>query len=149
MSIGCYIPLRGQGGELRASVLVDREDAVLCGFTWCLNGGGYAVRPTGKPYLHRVIMHAAVKEGQQVDHINRDKLDCRRANLRAVTQAENARNVGLAKNNPSGYRGVSKHVGGKWRARVGAKHLGLFDTAEAADCAARGYRLVHYGSVAV
>jgi hypothetical protein len=41
-------------------------------------------------YLHRLITGAP--KGKVVDHINRDPLDNRRANLRIVTQVENERN---------------------------------------------------------
>ena len=40
--------------------------------------------------LHRIIIKA--KQGEIVDHINRDKLDNRRANLRICTQKEHALN---------------------------------------------------------
>ncbi len=87
------------------------------------------------------------------DHINRDTLDNRRANLRNVSRSLNSYNRGLQRNCPNGYRGVylhskSKAGGGKriyWEAQIGFDrktiHLGLFgssfDAALAVDAKAR------------
>ncbi len=74
-------------------------------------------------FLHRVIMErilsAPIPPGYQVDHIDRDSLNNRRANLRLVTPAENARNRSIPKNNKSGVQGVhwSKDVD-KWCASI-------------------------------
>lgn len=88
-------------------------------------------------YLHREIM--AAERGQIIDHINRDRLDNRRSNLRFATQAENARNriAHVIEGKASKYKGVSRFSGGgKWRAliRDGSKqiYLGQFDAEAAA-----------------
>ena len=68
---------------------------------------------------------------EEVDHINGNRADNRWSNLRKVTKAENSRNQGLAKNNTSGYVGVtwSEH-NQKWRATIKVDykrmHLGYF-----------------------
>lgn len=85
--------------------------------------------------LHRVIMNPAC--GVEVDHINRDRLDNRRCNLRLTDRGGNARNCSRNRKNTSGYKGVCR-VGsrGRWGAEVvykGANHwLGVFETAEEA-----------------
>lgn len=48
--------------------------------------------------MHRFIM--GDKPGLVIDHINRDKLDNRRENLRHVTRSENAKNVDRSKMKP-------------------------------------------------
>ena len=57
--------------------------------------------------MHRLILKA--KKGQEVDHINRNGLDNRRANLRICTRSENLINRGLFKNKKNSiYFGVIK-----------------------------------------
>lgn len=47
----------------------------------------------------------------QIDHINRDRLDNRICNLREATNAQNIRNRMNSKPPKSGYKGVSLHKG--------------------------------------
>jgi hypothetical protein len=57
-------------------------------------------------------------------------------NLRDTTRSENNHNHKIASNNRSGFTGVSWHkMSRKWRACMGNKHLGLFQTREAASAA--------------
>lgn len=94
----------------------------------------------GEPQLlYRII--AGATEGEEVDHVNRDRLDNRKSNLRKCTRQENACNRGKAKHNKSGYKGVYWCKGRrKYRAQIQArgKHrlLGQFDVAQDA---ARAY----------
>jgi hypothetical protein len=80
-------------------------------------------------YLHRII--TSCPSGKQVDHINLNKLDNRRENLRIVTHAQNQKNQPLFSDNRSGYKGVDwmKNLS-KWRARIVCDgreyHIGLF-----------------------
>jgi len=98
--------------------LVDDEDYEwLSQWRWCCAeprpGRFYAVRSnyeTGKRttlYLHRVIMECS--DDMEIDHINHDGLDNRRANLRVCTHAENIRNASKIKRSAtSPYKGVRK-----------------------------------------
>lgn len=110
-------------------------------------GSFYAGRNTSKDkkklYMHRVIMNAPL--GVQVDHINGNTLDNRRANLRFASKSENGRNRGKQANNKSGYKGVSwGRRESKWYAYIQlnskTKCLGYFDSildaARAYDAAA-------------
>ena len=85
---------------------------------------------------------------EEVDHVDGDRLNNAIANLRDVTKCENMRNQGYRKNRQPGTLGVSHTGKGKWRAYItvnGAfKHLGTFDTPEAA-AKAREDANVKYG----
>jgi hypothetical protein len=118
--------------------LVDDEDfELLEQHSWYFNTGrGYVCSSIGgkTTYIHRLIMHPEL--GLHVDHINGDKLDNRRCNLRLCTHAENMRN--RVKWRGRKFKGVSRFRH-KWRAVIGAnnitKHLGVFDTEEDAATA--------------
>lgn len=86
------IPLTGQAGAGRF-VKVSPEDYVyLSRFKWTYKEG-YAVGRIGKKEMrmHRLIMREDDPE-YVIDHINRDRLDNRRSNLRRFTIKENANN---------------------------------------------------------
>jgi hypothetical protein len=92
-------------------ILVDDCDYErLCEFCWFLNKG-YAVtniRHNGKQKkqsMHRLIMNVTDPK-IFVDHINQNKIDNRRENLRLCTCAENQRNRGASKNSQSGIKGL-------------------------------------------
>lgn len=131
-----------ESGMAVADVLMDADTAVLYNGRIHISNHGYA--RVGEQYLHRLVTGAG--RGQIVDHINGNRLDCRRANLRVGTRAQNLWNRGKARHNTSGYKGVSfcKQTG-RWRAEIRANRkcqkLGRFQTAEAAarayDAAAR------------
>lgn len=102
-------------------------------FCWCLdNSNGYLVSRDSvanrKIYMHKIICQT----DNQVDHINRNKLDNRRSNLRPVTQQENRFNNSIRSDNTSGVIGVCWHnQASKWLAQiqVGNTHLylGVYD----------------------
>jgi hypothetical protein len=54
--------------------------------------------------LHKFIM--GEKDNLQIDHINEDKLDNRKCNLRFCTRSENIHNKRSSRKNTSGFRGV-------------------------------------------
>lgn len=90
-------------------------------------------------YLHRLIVGAA--PGLEVDHINGDTLDNRRANLRVCTRAENARNLAKRPGGSSRFKGVSWSSGDRrWRAfiRVDRRQISL-GSFRAEQDAARAY----------
>ena len=85
-----------------------------------------------------------VDDGVQVDHQNRDPLDCRRHNMRAATHLENAQNLSPVGRGASRKRGVTPAQSGKFRARVALNrtlhHLGYFATADEAARVAAAFR---------
>lgn len=70
------------------------------------NSRGYAFNST-VGFLHRLIFEN-IEENKYVDHINGDKSDNRRSNLRLVTKDQNRWNSSSQKGNYSSkYKGVS------------------------------------------
>lgn len=151
---GAHIPIHNRAGELVAYALVDAEDhAWVSRLKWHLHGGPADQRyvSTGsRPclYLHRLVMGLPpiAQDPREVDHINRDRLDNRRANLRLTSRAENAQNV-PAKGR-SRFRGVHWEAGReRWRAEVSLNgrrvYRERFDTELEAAVAAERARAAH------
>lgn len=91
--------------------IVDNSDFKwLSIFPWYYNNSGYAACEIGgRKNRIRLLMHRvlnATPDGFVTDHVNRNKLDNRKVNLRTVTQRFNSTNRGKSKNNSSGHRGV-------------------------------------------
>ena len=120
-------------------LLDDQDHAVFSKVAWKVESNGYACRlavdETGvrrKFYLHRLIVDA--QPGELVDHVNRNRLDCQRINLRVCNQIQNSYNAGKRKRRgvaTSEFKGVwwdrNRHL---WCAciRQGkTKYLGSFD----------------------
>lgn len=97
---------------------------------WCVNKStGYAVgRINGRSaQLHRLIMDA--KPGQYVDHINRDRLDNRRTNLRFSSQSLNAANRAKRQNTLNTFKGVYPSANGeRWVVKFCDRYCGTYDT---------------------
>lgn len=81
--------------------------------------------------MHRLLMNPSI--GMEVDHINGDKLDNRKANLRICSHAENRRNVKKQMDCTSEYKGVfwcSRLA--KWSTRITVNgkeiHLGNYQS---------------------
>jgi hypothetical protein len=120
-------------------VLVDDYDYKwLSRIYWFLGPGNYPAASFGwreTIYMHHMLL--PLKPGLEVDHINRNKLDCRRDNLRYLTRGENARNC-LRKDCFTGIRGVTYHPSNDYpyEARCSFKsryyYLGKFKTKEEA-----------------
>jgi len=74
---------------------------------WGLSKQGYAVYRGGRIKLADFIMNFKSNLKFMVDHINQDKLDNRRENLRIVNRSVNAINSKLRIDSQSGHRGIS------------------------------------------
>ena len=87
---------------------------------WSINTNGYLRNNKTKEYLHTFIL--GKKEGFVCDHINRDKLDNRRSNLRHVTRYENNLNTDMCINAKGIYYDSS---GNRWRACISVKIINI------------------------
>ena len=125
--------------------LVDDEDyEELSKFRWWFDKGYARRREDGRSQsMQRFILEP--QPGMVIDHINRDKLDNRRSNLRLVPVSMNAANTDRSDSNSSGYRGVYWYASrNKWRAEICVNNRNL-NLGEYADpkLGALAYRVAH------
>jgi hypothetical protein len=121
--MGKQISLHGKYGAGKY-VLVDDEDyESLNKYKWFSDKHGYASRgvsQNGKP--QRILMHRVILEtpkGLVTDHINGNRLDNRRSNLRIATQTENTYNSKPKSGSSVPYKGVCwDKMRGMWQVRV-------------------------------
>lgn len=102
------------GGAVKRIALSDGQYALvdaadyewLNAYHWHLCSGGYAARSEkGK----RILMHRQIMDppqGMVVDHIDGNRANNCRSNLRVCTRAENQRNQRKQRGSASGYKGV-------------------------------------------
>jgi hypothetical protein len=131
----------------RFALVDDADFEALSKRRWSYNQG-YAVHyvpgSTQMMFMHRLIM--TPPPDLQVDHINQNRLDNRRSNLRFATRSQNQANKGIQINNTSGYKGVTCH-NGRWEVRIRVNgrrlHLSHYDdpvvAAQVYDAAARRF----------
>lgn len=118
-------------------------------------GGYYALRgviergKSKKIFMHQFIMGSM--PGCEVDHINRNKLDNRKVNLRFATRSQNMINRTKYKNNTSGHKGVHFRTDNrKWIAYIcidnKLKRLGSFQNMDEAISAREQAVAKRYGA---
>lgn|SRR5699024_5424629 len=131
-------------------------------YNWYCSYQGYACRKTpkkdrdkGKPsviFMHRFILNHDGSE--DVDHINNDRLDNRRENLRICERSDNLRNQQKSQNSSSKYKGVCwQRRDKKWQAYImyngKNKYLGYFDSEQEAAQAYNESALKYHGEYAL
>jgi hypothetical protein len=129
-------------GNIAIFDLIDKD---LAEFNWQSQKGYISMKnKEGKYiYMHRVILERklgiVLTNNDEPDHINGDRSDNRRDNLRLLTHLENCANIKKPNRNNCNkkesrrYKGVSfDRAKQKWRARIShdgvTYHLGYFDT---------------------
>lgn len=112
------IMLYDKEGIVVASSKIDIEDIEkVSSFRWSLNNKGY-ISSSKAGLLHRHLVNYDI-----VDHINRDKTDNRKKNLRSATKSENAMNINRRIDNKSGIIGVGwSENTSKWYVSVQVKN---------------------------
>jgi hypothetical protein len=129
----------------KVALVSDEDYSYLLGIgSWCFSNVGYAVhferdddgcRRTRS--MHRLIMARVlghpVPTNLVVDHIDRNRLNNTRANLRTATRSQNQANRSLNADSVTRYKGVTPE-GYKFRVRVRFNrhqrlHLGSYDDA--------------------
>jgi len=134
----------------KLAVMVSDEDYdFLSKFNWQVDKNNTVSTHTlinGQRQIHRILLNP--RKGEEIDHIDGNRLNNQRSNLRLATSTQNKRNRGPRKDNTSGYKGVCWHKQRqKWAANIhdGNKYhsLGLhankIDAAKAYNKAALEY----------
>lgn len=130
----------------------DREKAMR--YTWCVSKTGYAVANIrGKvTKMHRYLLGLGQGDERITDHINGNRLDNRRENLRICNQMQNGKNLGIKKTNTTGCAGIRVTACGRYNARITVNrkeiHIGNFKTFEEAVRARKKAETVYYGEFA-
>ena len=127
------IPLTNGG-----HALVDSDDhKEISARTWRRSKDGYAEAISSvngriiRAFMHRLINNTP--DDLLTDHINGDRLDNRKINLRSCTIHENARNRCPDRQSLSKYKGVTRSKRSrKWQVQIVKKYVGVFATEEAA-----------------
>ena len=99
-------------GKYSATVDDDLYDDLIK-YNWSISSNGYAQRRIIKPdgskstiLMHRQIMELTFGDSDYVDHINGNRLDNQKSNLRLCTHTQNLHNSKISKRNKSGAKGV-------------------------------------------
>lgn len=131
----------------------DEDYEELSKYHWHVDRHGSV---SGRPNKVRILMHRYIMKPDkdiEIDHIDGNRMNNQRNNLRFANSSQNKMNRGPRKDNTSGYKGVSWHnQRNKWTARIkiGDKyvHLGLFDNIELAKEAYNKSALENHGKFA-
>lgn len=121
--------------------IFDTEDLpVVQSHKWSIENSGYVHSTVSGKHirLHQQIMKAP--DGMVIDHINGDKKDNRKCNLRIASNMENCRNRGLCTRNTTGFKGVSydsrrKRYSASIMVNYKNKFLGYYDSPQEAALA--------------
>lgn len=111
------IALTGKNGIGNFALVDDDVFDFISKYSWMVGKDIYArrgqkIKGTRKSitkYMHRDIIlfyEGNIPINSQIDHINMDRLDNRRSNLRVATRSQNHMNMNKNFNNKSGYKGV-------------------------------------------
>jgi hypothetical protein len=145
--------------------LIDEEDENLASLSWHAHKGKgdyyYACHREGsgareRLWLHNEVMmnmiERALEDDELVDHINRNKLDCRRENLRLANRSQNEANKAKGSRGVSRYKGVTLTRNGKWKAEITVDkkriYLGIFESEKEAALAYNNQAIQSFGDYA-
>ena len=139
----CVMTLKDRAGKVAVTVIDTEDYGKVESHRWYLSKMGYAMSGTKIRPLAATILGVETNRNSVVDHINRNKLDNRRGNLRVVSKSENAFNSRRRTDNKSGHRGVSwDKTRNKWKAQICIKGkvipIGRYDSIEEAITARKG-----------
>ena len=110
-------------------VIIDLDDLQeVAKYNWRLNKDAYAVHSsvaTKERFMHHLILKR--KKGLETDHINRNRVDNRKANLRYATRKQNVENTGVRKDSLTKIKGVGYYKSiDRWCAKIQIRGKRMF-----------------------
>lgn len=108
---GAYYEIIPNGMHSNKKILIDRQDMKLFdGVTIFVNADGYALfKKDNETYrVHNVVMSKSPDGKHVVDHINGNRLDNRKQNLRWISIRHNNRNKSGYSRNTTGVIGIQE-----------------------------------------
>ena len=115
----------------------DKEDYdKICGYCWMKSIDDYIIARSRNNLkyikLHRLLLNVLETPEKRVDHINKQRNDCRKDNLRICSNDDNLKNKTVYANNKSGVAGVRHTRHSTWESLIKVDHkdkrLGTFKT---------------------
>lgn len=160
------LPLGGKKGQGQFAIFDDEDFDLVMKFKWSLSRKGYVQArvpsmlknqyPVCGIQMQRLLLWGKICKGLLVDHINGNKLDNRKENLRVVTMSQSNMNRGII-NFKRRQSVLSKYKGvwwdrNKWRAAItfaGKRvYLGRFTDEKEAALAYNQAALLYHGEFA-
>lgn len=134
-------------GKEVARTLIDKDDYEKAKqYKWNMNDQFYVINRKNRLRLHNLILNKT-NHKLDTDHINGDRLDNRKKNLRVCTHAQNLMNHKVLSNNTSGYNGIIWDKSrDKWQVRIKNIHLGRFKELSDAIEARKQAELRYFGA---
>lgn len=137
---------------------IDKDDYEKCkNFTWRINKQGYIETRyySKRIFLHRYVMNVHNEKwiNNNIDHINHDKLDNRKLNLRIVTSSQNTMNSTVRKDNSLGLKGITLRKDcNRYEVHICKNgisyYLGLYETLEKAIKIRKDAEIKYHGEYA-
>jgi hypothetical protein len=153
--IECEFGSRTKAFKDGTKFYVDYDDFInhVMGNSFKMSAKGYVVYSSRKDGLHHKYLYRIIMDCPQdmvIDHIDHNKLNNCRSNLRIVTRHQNNMNQGKRKNNKSGVIGVHwDKKREKWKAEIKLNnkliHLGYFDNLEEASQVRKEAEIKYFG----
>lgn len=135
---GAAIGILANGMEFRIDAHKIGPVSNLC---WKEHDGYIVCSNRGKYYgvmLHQFVLGMTRNSKLIIDHINRNRADCRTENLRIVTRQQNSMNRSIQKNSTTGFIGVTSFRSGKrYTARIGLnyRYIVVHSSPDQIECA--------------
>jgi len=148
----CLIHLYDERGNYKNTTIINLKDYELIkNYKWHLNNttGYVATTKNGK----KMLLHNLIMNTLDIDHIDRNKLNNKRNNLRPATKSQNGMNRIKQTNNTSGFKGVFwNKYHKKWQAQITRDkkqiYLGYFNNKIEAGIAYNNAAIKYFGQFA-